>query len=170
MLFPWEHHCSHFSLDSTPLFSPWHLPSLARTPLLRRNQEGTPPSPWVLVPGRPCHLLPSQHFTLFLTSVLSSALLAVTPCSGLQLFLLPSAYRVPPPRGAISAASAVAPLTPAGLLTPESRMTLGGWLPAGAWLKILPYVVCFQGSLGQREGPAHRPPHAVLGEHIPPGP
>ena len=32
---------------STPLFSPWHLPSLALTPLLRRNQKGTPPGPWM---------------------------------------------------------------------------------------------------------------------------
>ena len=166
-LFPSLLLVSFYNLSpSTPLFSPWHLPSLALTPLLRRSQEGTPPGPWMLVPGRPCHLLPSQYFNIFLTSVLSSALLAMTPCSGLQ----PSNLQGASSQGCYFCSLSLAPLTLAGLLTPESRITLGGWLPAGAWLKILPSVVCFRGSLGQREGPAHRPPHAVLGELIPPGP
>ena len=90
----------------------------------------------------------------------------MTPCSGIQ----PSNLQGASSQGCYFRSLSLAPLTLAGLLTPESRITLGGWLPAGAWLKILPSVVCFRGSLGQREGLAHRPPHAVLGELIPPGP
>lgn len=102
----------------------WHGPLSPR-----RDKADLPPRPSMPVPGRPCHLLPSQYPSLFWTFAPNSALPGPDSLPWALLFSPSLSLRVSPPRGAISAASALAPLYPGQPDDPTVENN-SGWLAA----------------------------------------
>lgn len=92
--------------------------------------------------------------------------LALTPCPGLCSSAPPSVCGCLLPGVPFPQPQPWLPFTLASLMTPQSRITLGGWLPARACLKIDPCLGCFQGSLGLRQGPPHRSLMVSLGDRV----
>lgn len=114
-----------------------------------QGEQGRPHSPSLDGSSREaCHLLPSQSPVLFWTSAPSSALSGPDSCPGLCSSVPPSGHGCLLPGVPFPQPQPWLPFTLASLMSPQPRITLGGWPPAGDWLKMDPCLGCFQNSLG----------------------
>lgn len=97
-----------------------------------RGEQGRPHSPSLDGSSREaCHLLLSQSPVLFWTSASSSALSGPDSCPGLCSSAPPSVHGCLLPGVPFPQPQPWLPFTLASIMSPQPRITLGGWPPAG---------------------------------------